>query len=157
MENTYRHVQYNKWESVWSCLASSSWWLSISVSLTTTSRGLPAPRVSKQLPDPEEKNKAVVHKSRSSTLPFMEPWRGAISWHRYSWKHVSLMTVVHVDTFALPTDSNNNNITRHTFKKSFELSVNTERLMMRLIFYSPAWLITRSACSMSSAIELLNR
>lgn len=79
MRNTYRHVQYNKWESMWSCLASSSWWLSISVSLTTTSRGFPAPRVSKQLPAPEEKNKAVAHDESKTALPFMELWRGAVT------------------------------------------------------------------------------
>lgn len=52
--STYLHVQYNRWESMCSCLANSSWWLSISLSLTTTSRDLPAPRASRQLPAPEE-------------------------------------------------------------------------------------------------------
>lgn len=56
LRNTYLHVQYSKWESVCSCAASSSWWLFISLSLTTTSRGLPAPSASKQLPAPVEKN-----------------------------------------------------------------------------------------------------
>lgn len=78
VRNAYWHVQYNKWESMCSCLASSSWWLSINLSLTTTSSGFPAPSVSKQLPAPEERERKKTKTgllevmTRSKPLLFMD-------------------------------------------------------------------------------------
>lgn len=75
---------------------------------------------------------------------------GAAPWHRYSWKHMSLLTVAHVYAFAVPTEADRKRPTNtHPLKEVLMVS--------DLPFYSPAWLITRSERSMSSAIELLNR
>lgn len=67
-----------------SCLASSSWWLSMSSSLTTTRRGFLAPSASKQLPAPEEGKTRPLPMTRTKLCFYS--WRCTTPWPRYGKK-----------------------------------------------------------------------